>query len=166
MPAQVKYDSITDEVYGECACTQPQRCAMCTMGSHYRLSDECEKCPDNPWLTIIAIICLVIAALVGGYVLEQKRFNLAFISIGVDYFQVLAMFATSKIVWPEQLRAFFNLLTVFNLNIDIATPARLFRIFAPPHTPTITRIEVGIIALPVVFRPRFSFSWTIECEIG
>ena len=103
---------------------------MCTMGSHYRLSDECEKCPDNPYLTIVGIICFVFAALGGAYVLEKKSFNLAFISIGVDYFQVLAMFATSKIVWPDELRKIFSLLSIFNLNIDIATPECLVSVFA------------------------------------
>merc|ERR1711871_1136290 len=85
------------QVYGECVCTQPRRCAACTMGTHYRLSDKCVKCPDNPWLTILAIVFLVIGAIVGSWVLNKKQFNLAFISIGVDYFQVLAMFATSSI---------------------------------------------------------------------
>ena len=30
--------------------------------------------------------------MVAGYVLQKKKFNLAFITIGVDYFQVLAIF--------------------------------------------------------------------------
>ena len=46
----------------------------------------------------------------------------AFISIGVDYCQVLALFASAKISWPDSMKKVFNALSFFNVNIDIAAP--------------------------------------------
>ncbi len=34
---------------------------------------------------------------IGGWILNRKNVNIAFLSIGVDYFQILAMFANSKV---------------------------------------------------------------------
>ena len=56
------------------------------------------------------------------YVLDLQNFNLAFVSIGVDYFQVLAMFRNADIRWPVYLIQLFNFLDFFNLNIDIVAP--------------------------------------------
>ena len=36
--------------------------------------------------------------------LNSKAVNLAFVSIGVDYFQVLAMFANSRVQWPVMIK--------------------------------------------------------------
>jgi len=66
----------------------------------------------------VAAIVLCIA----GYFLNKKAVNLAFISIGVDYFQVLAMFANSKIKWPYYIKYMFTLMSVFNFNLEITAP--------------------------------------------
>ena len=42
--------------------------------------------------------------------------------IQVDYFQVLAIFAASDIRWPKGILTVLNFLSVFNFNIDVATP--------------------------------------------
>jgi hypothetical protein len=59
---------------------------------------------------------------VGSYILDKRDFNLAFISIGVDYFQVLALFASADVRWPAALKTLFRMLSFFNLNLDIAAP--------------------------------------------
>ena len=118
----VKYNETQQKYYGECECVAPVRCALCTANSHYRISNECEECPDNPALLIIGFFIAAIAACIGGYYLNKKQFNLAFISIGVDYFQVLALFAQSKILWPPGMIKIFNFLSIFNFNIDISAP--------------------------------------------
>jgi hypothetical protein len=46
----------------------------------------------------------------------------AFLSIGVDYFQVLAIFARIKIRWPQWMKDILQVLSIFNFNIDIAAP--------------------------------------------
>mmetsp|Transcript_64158 Transcript_64158/g.133793 ORF Transcript_64158/g.133793 Transcript_64158/m.133793 type:complete len:339 (-) Transcript_64158:617-1633(-) len=92
------------------------------MRTHFRLYNECEPCPENPGLLIAMFFLGAIALLVGGYVLSRKRLNLAFISIGVDYFQVLAIFASSKIAWPPYIERVFEIFSIFNFNIDITAP--------------------------------------------
>jgi hypothetical protein len=97
------------------------RCATCSPG-YYRLAGKCRKCPKNPWIMIVGFIVVVLAAGVVGYVLNRKAVNIAFLSIGIDYFQVLAMFSRSNVKWPEQLNQFFLMLSAFNFNIDITAP--------------------------------------------
>ncbi len=63
---------------------------------------QCAKCPDNPWLLIVGFIVIIIAAGIIGYVLNKKSVNTAFLSIGIDYFQVLAIFSRSNIKWPPR----------------------------------------------------------------
>lgn len=47
---------------------------------------------------------------------------MAFLSIGVDYFQVLAIFRRSKVSWPDEIREIFRILSLFNFNLDITAP--------------------------------------------
>src|SRR5690606_13865145 len=67
------------------------RCMFCARG-FYRVSGECVKCSDSPWAVVIVFGLGAIAALAVAYTLNKKNINLALISIGIDYFQVLAMF--------------------------------------------------------------------------
>jgi hypothetical protein len=97
------------------------RCSACTEG-YYRIAGECRKCPDNPWIMIVGFIVIVLAAGVIGYVLNRKAVNVAFLSIGVDYFQVLAMFSRSNVKWPTGLQNLFLALSAFNFNIDVTAP--------------------------------------------
>lgn len=66
----------------------------------FRRAGECIECPDNPLLLVIAFICMAVVVSTIGYLLNKHNVNLAFVSIGVDYFQVLAMFANSRVAWP------------------------------------------------------------------
>ena len=79
------------------------RCAVCDLG-YYRRAGECIECPNNPLLLVIGFLVAAVLLCISGYVLNRKAVNLAFLSIGVDYFQVLAMFANSKITWPTILK--------------------------------------------------------------
>jgi len=97
------------------------RCAECDLG-YYRLAGECVECPDNPLFLILGFIVGAILACGIGYVLNSKNVNLAFVSIGVDYFQVLAMFRNSRVQWPQLLKDLFHLLSVFNFNLEITAP--------------------------------------------
>ena len=53
---------------------------------------------------------------------RQKKFNLAFINIGWDYFQVVAMFTDADVNWPPILYEFYIFLSFFSFDIDIVTP--------------------------------------------
>jgi hypothetical protein len=109
-------------VEGTCTCRPASRCSLCTAREFFRLDGKCEPCPQNVALLIALFFVVLVLVAVGGYFLNKKQFNLAFISIGVDYFQVLAIFATSDIEWPQQILDLFRLFSIFNFNIDITAP--------------------------------------------
>ena len=115
-------DAITGEVTGTCSCQASKRCVWCTYSTHYRMEGKCEKCPENPELVIAGLITAMVVCCIGTYLLDKRDFNLAFISIGVDYFQVLALFASADVRWPAALKYLFRLLSFFNFNLDIAAP--------------------------------------------
>jgi len=93
----------------------------CELG-YYRLNGRCEVCPSAPWLIFMAVILAGIAVLYVGYLLAKKQVNVGILSIGVDYFQVLAIFSNSNVSWPASLVYLWNVMSVFNLNIDIFAP--------------------------------------------
>ena len=116
-------DASTNVEYGVCECDAgAPRCSKCTQFKYHKINGKCEECPDNMWLVIGGFIAGVIMFCAVMYVLDLQNFNLAFVSIGVDYFQVLAMFRNADIRWPACLIQLFNFLDFFNLNIDIAAP--------------------------------------------
>ena len=108
---------------GHCECDEGHtRCSLCTAFEFYRMNGECEPCPDNPELILAACVLAVFTAAIAAYILDKKDFNMAFISIGVDYFQVLAIFGNADVAWPQILMQLFRILSLFNLNIDVAAP--------------------------------------------
>merc|ERR1712000_562340 len=80
------------------------------------------ECPTAPWAIVLAGILVLIC---GGYIaykLQAKNVNLGILSIGIDYFQVLAVFGTADVSWPPSLVNMYNSFSIFNLNIDVAAP--------------------------------------------
>lgn len=106
----------------QCMCSAAERCSLCTANEYFRDAGECVVCPDNVELLIAMFIAAAICACIAGYFLNQKAVNMAFLSIGVDYFQILAIFRRSKVSWPPELLEIFRLLSVFNFNLDITAP--------------------------------------------
>jgi hypothetical protein len=97
------------------------KCSNCDTG-FYRRNIECVKCPDSPWALVIGFTLLVVFAGIVGFVLSQKGVNIAVISIGLDFFQVLAIFASSGVKWPPIVKELLHILSAFNLNIEIVAP--------------------------------------------
>ena len=110
------------EMRGTCACASSSRCIFCTAGTHYRRDGKCVECPKNVELIVALFFVGIFICVAGAYWLDQKDFNLAFISIPVDYFQVLALFSRADIRWPAALLEILYALRFFNVNIDVATP--------------------------------------------
>lgn len=94
------------------------RCGECADG-YYRLSGRCTECPDNPWLIVVGMLVTAVTLATSGYYLNRKHVNLSFMSIGIDYVQILAMFAQSHVGWPASVRWIFNILSVFNFNLEL-----------------------------------------------
>jgi len=110
---------------GENVCAeayQGERCSKCAKG-YYKISGECEPCPDCPVCIILLFLAFAAGAGVCTYILTRKKIHLGVISIGVDYFQVLSVLASSnQVVWPSAIKDFFNYLSIFSLNLDLMAP--------------------------------------------
>jgi hypothetical protein len=50
------------------------------------------------------------------------RQHFAFLSIGVDYFQVLAIFGNAKVSWPPAILTLFQYMSSLSFNLDITAP--------------------------------------------
>ena len=107
---------------GRCQCESSSRCILCTAGTHYRLDGKCETCPENMELVFVGFFIGIFFVILGAYILDQKKMNLAFLIIPVDYFQVLALLSRADIRWPTLLLEILRALQFFNFNLDIATP--------------------------------------------
>merc|ERR1711998_678016 len=55
-------------------------------------------------------------------VIAILKINVGVVSIGIDYFQVLSMFGTKKIPWPNSMVILFDYLSAFSFNLDLAAP--------------------------------------------
>lgn len=123
-PAECSYcDIVPGASSGICRCSDgATRCSLCSVNTHYKINGKCQKCPDRPELVIAAFLTALLLCGVGSYVLNKKKFNLAFITIGWDYFQVLALFSTVDVAWPTVVLEFLDILKFFSFNIDIAAP--------------------------------------------
>jgi len=99
-----------------------ERCSQCAPG-YFKLSGQCTECPECAVCTALLFLGAGAIAAIVSYILTRKRINLAILAIGIDYFQILAILAMSnQVVWPPQIKELFNLLSVFNVNLDLLAP--------------------------------------------
>lgn len=90
---------------------------------YYRAYGECVVCPANQ----ILLICLVVIAVASagglGYLCKRRRVDISVLAIGVDYVQVLSVFASTEVRWPKALRELYRAMAIFNLDfLDIFPP--------------------------------------------
>ena len=133
----------SSESVGTCECVGGgPRCGLCRLpisaeDSHdgierkgyFRLNDECQECPEDPGLLLALMAAGIVVFCVVGWWMQDKKINVAFLSIGVDYFQVLAIFARLRIRWPPWMKNILEFMSIFNFNIDIAAPECLIQEF-------------------------------------
>ena len=100
---------------------ESERCSDCNLG-YFKLNGQCAECPEKPWAIALCIIIVGGTAAYIGSKLDKNQVNLGIITIGVDYFQVLAIFSSANVDWPDELTNLWNMLSAFNLNIDLAAP--------------------------------------------
>ena len=95
---------------------------------YHRIYGKCEECPDNiKWLLLGAFSFLIFCGLLGRR-LQRKKVDLAIFSIGVDYFQVLAIFASTEVKWPASVMYLYRLFSVFNFSINLTPPECLLEV--------------------------------------
>ncbi|KAA0171764.1 hypothetical protein FNF28_00400 [Cafeteria roenbergensis] len=128
------------------------RCASCDL-SFYRRAGECVKCPDSPELLIIAFVVIAMGAAVAAYFMNKSNVDVALVQIGIDYFQVLAIFASARITWPQVVQDLFHLMSAFNLNLEITAPECLI-----PDIAFVTKWFI-IMAIPVGCGVVLLFAW-------
>jgi hypothetical protein len=92
----------------------------------FRLNNECQECPENPGLILVLLAVAVVFMCVAGWWAQTKKINISILSIGVDYFQILSIFAGLRVKWPSWVKQMLQVLSIFNLNIDIAGPECAF----------------------------------------
>jgi len=137
-----EFDRLTGERNGTCECIGgAPRCGLCTQRTdfgkddernqkgYFRMNNECQQCPENPELIMILLALAIVFMCVGGWWAQTKKINISILSIGVDYFQILSIFAGLRVKWPSWVKEVLQILSVFNLNIDIAGPECVFTDF-------------------------------------
>ena len=89
---------------------------------YYRHGGECEPCPGDTTITwaLMATAALCFAAF--AYQLRKKNVSIAILSIGVDYFQVLSIFADTKADWPASIELVYDYMSFFSFNLNVAKP--------------------------------------------
>lgn len=97
------------------------RCNTCAP-KFYKRASECIKCPDAPIMLVVGFLLLAAGLAFIGYLLNRYKVNVAFVSIAIDYFQVISIFLNSKIQWPPVIKNLMYVLSAFNLNLDIVAP--------------------------------------------
>ena len=107
--------------YGYTSIKPAYRCNSCQPG-FYKPTNTCIKCPDSPIMLVIGVLFIIAALSAAGYFLNKYSVNMAFVSIAIDYFQVISIFLNSKIQWPPVIKNLMYVLSAFNLNIDIVAP--------------------------------------------
>ena len=97
------------------------RCSQCLEGQFHRVNGRCVKCPDRPWLQYALIGVGAMFAAGFGYMLRSKGIiDVSILAIvGIDYLQVLAIFASTRVEWPRLLEDVLAIMSAFNLNINV-----------------------------------------------
>lgn len=72
------------------------RCSSCAKG-FYKRGGLCVSCPQGSQAILVVYAALIIVAAMGAYALQKLNVNIAVASIGIDFFQVLAVFAQTRV---------------------------------------------------------------------
>merc|ERR1711871_233433 len=98
-----------------------KKCSKCA-ANHFRMDGLCVACPSD---SLMGIIMFGVAGLIAAavfLVIQKLKLNIGVVSLGIDYFQVLALFGAAKVAWPENLKTLLNYASVTSLNLDMAAP--------------------------------------------
>lgn len=98
------------------------RCGQCSSG-YYRVAEFCEKCPSTELdLALVIPLALVILGILLFVMIMIRRIDIGFFGIMVTFLQTIAVFQKFKLDWPESVLNMFNVFSIFNLNIELASP--------------------------------------------
>ena len=98
-----------------------ERCASCAAG-YYKINSSCQVCPKIAWIIPLIAALLLFASAIIVYLLRNMNACLGVISIFIDYFQILSVFSSLGIPWPQYLISIFNGISTINFNVDAFSP--------------------------------------------
>jgi Cu/Zn superoxide dismutase len=122
------------------------RCSECAKG-YFRRTGECEPCPDCPICMVLMFLGIGMMAGVVGYILSRKNIEMGIVAIGVDYFQILAMLARTKVGWPKAVLEVYYWLSAFNLNLELLAPECSFDVDYSTKWIVIELLPAGLIGI-------------------
>lgn len=98
-------------------------CGTCqTSPRHYRLDQSCLPCPNLAWLMLVGFFAVIVILGAFGMFLNKRKVNLAAVTIGFDFIQILSVFSGFDFSWPVELRDVFTTLSASNLNLELVAP--------------------------------------------
>ena len=74
------------------------------------------------WLLPLLLGISILGASFAMFIFTKMKVNLAVMSIGIDYFQVLSMFSKAKVRWPPEIKWLFHQLQWFSFDVDMTGP--------------------------------------------
>eukprot|EP00835_Amoeboradix_gromovi_P006198 NODE_686_length_5195_cov_0.321232.p2 type:complete len:470 gc:universal NODE_686_length_5195_cov_0.321232:1742-3151(+) len=92
---------------------------------YYRAPNQkCQQCSEDTKVAIF-LVGFILALLIGGYAMNwvaKKGKNFGSIRILIDYFQILFIFGSFKLQWPDSVAQNMQFFSVAMFNIEMATP--------------------------------------------
>ena len=121
-------------------------CGNCDVG-YYRSSSRCLECPSTSFATTVGVVAALVLAVVAVVALAwrfaQARGSKAWVSIGLNFFQVIAVLAEFDLSWPTEVKNVTDWVSLFNFNMDLAAPECEI-----PEIDYITKLKIYL-AIPV-----------------
>lgn len=97
------------------------RCSSCVKG-FYRLNGACARCSPQHGLVVGGMVAGVVAAGVLLVVVIRSGMSLAPLTIGMDYFQVLARVASVRARWSGRAVSLLRWSSAFELDVELLAP--------------------------------------------
>ena len=95
-----------------------ENCANCQQG-YYALLEECIVCPDNAWVTLMAMFIAFVLVCALIYMMGANTEGAASAGVLVTHFQLVSAFVQFGITWPCEFQEWTQwLLDVFSFKLD------------------------------------------------
>ncbi|KNC54931.1 uncharacterized protein AMSG_12368 [Thecamonas trahens ATCC 50062] len=110
---------------GRCATGyQGRLCAQCA-SNYYRLGNTCRKCSGSNALVLVVLLAMVFAFVVAVVWINNRNtkiYGYAAFVIALNTLQAVAIYGTIQLDWHPIAQAVFDIVSLFNLNFDLASP--------------------------------------------
>ena len=121
-------DGYTEKTKGKDMCNQCITKAPYGQPTYYRAPNQkCVQC-NGTLQTVLFIIIFAVVLLIAGRLMmwvAKKGKNFGSVRILIDYFQILFIFGSFKLQWPQAAVAHMQFFSIAMFNIEMATPSCL-----------------------------------------